>query len=794
MRSLHIGLALRMAGRALRRAPGNSALAVSILALGLAAPATFFSLLVGAIRPLPVPEGNRIVRMEVIQPSGGGQAGVVRLADLELLRGGSGLQGLGAFRPFGGTMVDPDRAAARFAGASLTADVLPLLRVSPVTGRIPGPGEERTTVILGYSLWQETYGGDPGALGRVVELNGESRTIVGIMPEGFGFPFNQNTWVVLPVDAGDPEPVELVGRLADEANLEGVGAELAGRWSRGDPLRAEAERGALLSVEPYTGSRGEGGEAVAFIGLVLVAIALLLIACANVANLLLVRATERVRALGIQAALGAGRGQVGAQLLLEAMLLALMGGVLGLVLADAAVDAIQQGLAAEHFGYFWMRMAVDGRVVAFMAALVAGTALTAGTLPVLRVWGVDVQQVLKQEGSAGGMGKSGAWSRVFITAQLGLSCAALVAAGLSARSLSVSRGFGGDLLPREVIVASVDPSESTADHDQTVAMLDARLAAIPEVSASAVAIGAPGYFEPYSRFALDGVTYERDEDRPGTSYNAVTPGYFALFGIEVRAGRRLASSDRRESLPVAVVSESFAREFSPDRELVGRTVSLASDSDPPRWFTIVGVVTDVDVGGGDRVRKARVYLPLAQVEVEGVGLLARTRGDVTVLAGALREAVARVDSSIPLWGVRTLHDAHAYMTRVPRAMGGMALGGGASGLLVAAVGLYGLLAFRVRQRRRELGICLALGANGRRLAGQTLVFALSQVIPALIVGLLVAWLIAPLLGAVLIGLDPRGLGTYAGVAAAFLGVTLLASAIPSLRAARVDPAEVLRGN
>ena len=486
--------------------------------------------------------------------------------------------------------------------------------------------------------------------------------------------------------------------------------------------------------------------------------------------------------------------QIGAQLLLEALLLAAVGGVAGLALAYLAVDAIEQGLSAEHFGYFWMRMAVDGRVVAFASVLVVGTALVAGTLPALQVWKVDVQRVLKEEGSSSGMGGGGAWSRAFVTVQLGLSCAALVAAGLSGRSLSASWDFGGDLPTEEVLMATFDLAATSDAADRVVPMLAERLSAAPSITFSAVALGAPGYSEPFGRFELDGNTYERPEDREGVIYNAVSPGYFDLFGLELRAGRGLHEADRRESAPVAVVSESFVRTLSPETEMLGRRIRLLGGADSLRWHTVVGIVQDADVGGGERVPRERVYLPLAQFEATGSLLLARTRGDGGQLAGVVREVVAGVDPSIALWGVRTLADGHDYMIRIPRALGAMALGGGAAGLLVAAVGLYGMLAFRVRQRRRELGVRLALGADGRSLAGQTLAFAMKQVLPALVLGLTLAWLVAPILGVLLLGLDPRSLSTYAGVAVSFLTVSLLAAALPAFRASRIDPAQVLRGD
>jgi hypothetical protein len=272
----------------------------------------------------------------------------------------------------------------------------------------------------------------------------------------------------------------------------------------------------------------------------------------------------------------------------------------------------------------------------------------------------------------------------------------------------------------------------------------------------------------------------------------VTPGFFDVLDLPLRAGRTLGSGDDAGGARVALVNESFARRFSPDQDVMGRQLRLAS-ADSASWFTVVGVVADADLGAGERVRNDRVYVPLAQVDTREVMIVARASGDGAALAPDLRRAVAGVDAAIPLWSVRTLADAHAYMVRIPRALASMAVAGGTAGLLVAMVGLYGLLAFRVRRRRRELGIRLALGADGATLVRSVLALAARQLLPAVAVGLLLAWLASPVLAAFLLGLDPRAGDTYAAVALIFVGMGMLAALVPALRAGAVDPARVLRG-
>jgi putative ABC transport system permease protein len=784
-------LALRMALKGLLRAAGTTSVAVGILAVGLAAPAIFFSLLVGAIRPLPVPEGTQVVRIEVLQTRQDIPLDVLP-ADLTHLHGLESLTALGAFRTFSATLVDRETAATRVAVGALTPDVLPLLRVGPEIGRLPRADEAGRTLLLGHDIWTDIYASDPSVVGRTVEVEGVTRTVVGVMPDGFGFPFKQNAWLLIDPSAPGSAPIELVGRLADGFTLEAATAEVAVRWAQADEARPPDRRGAMIEVARYTRGRGEAGEAVAFLGLVLIALCLLIIACANVANLLLVRASERVRALGVQAALGAGRAQIGLQLFLEALFISALGGVLGLVIASAAVEVIQSRLGAEHWGYFWMRMAVDGTVVSFVAILVLGTALLAGTLPIIRVLDLDVQSVLRQD-SSGAIGRRGVWGRVFVTAQLTLSCAALTAAGLTARSMTSMRSFAGDLPTDEVLLASMDLPGQTAERARVMGALTAKLAGLAGTEGAALAIGAPGFFEPWGPVEMSGVSYDRPEDRDRVNWNAVTPGYFGVFSLRLRAGRALAATDDNAAAPVAVVNESFTRRFSPDQPVLGRSLRIGARPDSATWYTVVGVVEDARVGQGERVRHERVYLPLGQVTVGSIMALLRASDDPAAIAPELRRSAASVDTRLSLSGIRTLADAHAYLTRIPRAMGALALGGGLAGLLVAAVGLYGMLAFRVRQRWRELGVRLALGADGGRLAREIFRWALEQLVPAVVIGLALAWLAAPALEIMLLGMKARSPSTFLGVGIAFLTVGLVASAVPAMRAARTNPAAVLRG-
>lgn len=780
MTALRPLLALRLAVRGLIRDPSTTVLGVVILAVGLALPAIFSSLLVGAVRPLPVPDGQAVVRVDVVQPRQGGRELGVLPRELDALQGTPGLEALGGFRAAGATLADPVSGPVRVELASVSVEVLALLGVAPEVGRWPeGPGE----ILLGRTAAERLEaGGGAGALGRGVRLDGVPHTVVGVMPEGFGFPFHEEAWTLL--DPAAEGPVTLVGRLAANATEESAQAALDARWAAADDVRDDERSGGTVLVRGFTRGRGEGGEAVAFLGLVLVALSLLLIACSNVANLLLARAARRVRALGIQSALGAGRGQVALQLMAEATLVAAAGGVAGLALAWVGVAGVQRVLAGEHFGYFWMRMAVDGPVVAFTAVLVMGTALVAGLLPVARILRLDIQQVLKEEG-AGGLEGGGAWARRFVSAQLALSCGALVAAALASMSVGRSLDVAPGLPAEEVLVA-----RASSDAAEVGAPLLQALAERPEVAAAAVARGIPGFREGYGRLEVEGEEVARAEDRPVAVWNDVTPSYFQVLEIGLREGRLPTAADVGKG--VGVVSVSFARAWLEGRAL-GRRVRVRPGEEDGAWVRVVGVVDDVELLEGQLRQQARLYVPADPGVLAGGHVLVRTRGTAAGQASFLRRVAAGVDPGFAFDDVRTLAGTYEYLVRAPRMLALLAAVGGLAGLLVAVVGLYGLLAFRVREQRRALGVRRALGADGRTVARTVLGWAARQLLPAVAVGLTLAWLASPILTAMLLGSDPRAPLTYLVVGVGFLLTGLAAALVPALRAASVDPARVLRG-
>lgn len=795
-------LTLRLALAGLRRDRTTSLVAVGMLALGMAAPATFFSLLWGGgLRPLPVPEGGQVMRAEVLVAGGGGQRAEVGFRDVSLLEGVSGVQEVGAFEARPLAVSTRELATLSVSGAVMTPATLDLLRIPPLLGRIPGGREAEASLVLGHDLWTRHFGGDPEVLGRTVEVDGMPRTVVAVMPEGFRFPFRQSAWVLTdPAAPAEASAVEPVLRIEDGTRPELLSQRLTSRWRGADGLRPAEARDAVLRVRLFTRGRGEAGEGWAYVGLVLVGLCLLVIACVNAANLLLVRALDRIRTLGVQSALGASRAHLAAQLLLEALLLAGAGGLMGLVLAHFMVTWVQEVMGPENFGYYWMQMRIDAPVVLFTGVLVVGTALSAGTLPVVRVLRSDLQSVLKSGGEPAFAGpfRGWSWGRVFVTGQLGLSCFALVAAGLTAGSMLTAARYGAGMPGHEVLTGRFefrgDAFRAPEDAREGMTRLEGALKGIPGAMGTALALGAPGYMEPWTRaeFMGGGVPLDAGDARDAelrVFANAVTPGFFSALDLGLRKGRPLGPEDVVGAAPVAVVTESLARELFPGVDPLGLSVRLAA-LDSARFFQVVGVVEDPRLNAGPRLREHWVYVPLSQVEARSGMLL--VRGAVTPsLAGELRAAAGRVGSGVVLNEVRTLEDAYRFLTRAQSTLSALAVSGGLAGLLVAGVGLYALLAFRVRRGRKEMGIRLALGADGLRLARDVMGLALGQLLPGVVAGLVLAWLAAPLLGILLLGGDPRSPVAYAVVSGVFVIVGLLAALGPAVRASGLRPGEVL---
>ena len=801
-----LGRDLRLALRTLVRAPAFTLVAVGTLAIGIGANTAIFSVIDGVLlRDLPYRDPASLVTVRLDAEARGGPARAwLSPPDLEAYRAEPGLfEAIGsweAWRPTLSELGDPEVLTAPRVTAGMLEDVL---GVQPMLGRGFLPEEDRGgaagTVILGHAFWQERFGGDPGALTRSIVLDGEPHMIVGVMPERFEAPFvpGADVWVAARLDPAlcglDCYRLRAIARLAEGVPLE-VGrlraAVVAARLEEAHP-EARADVGVGLSelqaelVRPAQRALWVLLGAVGFV---------LLIACTNVANLLLVRGAAREREMHVRVAVGAGRGPILRQLLAESLVLASLSGLLGLGIAAWGTDTLLAMVPIELPGA--SAVAVDGRILAFAATLTLGTVVLFGFFPALRI---SASATYARVQAAGG--RSGFAERLrsgLVVTQVALAVVLLVGAGLLIRS--VHRLGGADLgfQPDDVLAVSLALPASRYGQDvERIAFHDAlmeRLRGLPGV----LAAGATGAL-PLAGDDRDADFLIQGEPPPGpaapnaTWVRPVTGGYFYAMGIDLLAGRDFAASDDLEAEPVVIVNEALARRYLdyPRRSPLGLRMRLGGGS-APVWRTVVGVVEDTrHFSLRDGARPA-TYVPFAQLPSGPMSVVLRTAGEPLDLAEDVRGALASVDPALAAARVEGLRDAveetFAPELFVTRLLGLFAL----IALVLAAVGLYGVVSYGVTRRLREMGIRVALGAPGAEVRRLVVRGGLGLALLGIAAGVAGALAVAGVLEALLYEISVTDPLTFLATVVALATVALLASWFPAVRASRTDPVQVMR--
>ena len=801
---------VRIAIRMLRRKPAFTVAAVLTLGLGIGANTTIFSLVNGVLlRPLPYPDADRLVGVYRIDPEiTGPNPSPAVLADLwavpyavyEDWRDMSPVfAAAGAHFESSFTMTGDDRPE-RLTGAVVTSGVFEALRVAPLIGRPLIAADDEvgapSSAVLSDNLWQRRFGSDPDILDQDIVLNGISYTIVGVMPSGFSFPFGEeDVWVSFD-DQRKTSPVRNSGYLQVLARLRpGVNIEQA-------QLEVDAVARHIGEVHPEESEHGIGlysfkqlrvADARPALLVLLGAVSLvLLIACANIANLLLVRATERRRELGVRQALGAGRARLLLQQLSESVVLALAGGLAGYAIAVASlrpfVAVYPGGLARAE------EIVVDYRMLLIAATLSVATGLVIGALPALRAVRVPIVAVLQDgtRGFAGGRHRSRTQATL-VVCEIALAFVLLVGAGLFVRSftrlLSVDRGFVSD----SVIVMPVSLPEQYRQSSEESAVfyqeLVERIRAVPGVRMVGGANQMPFMggmsFPPTSVETSEGV----DEDIVHST--TVTPEYFPALNIPLVAGRLPDADDLGGTEPVVVVSEAMVRRYWADEEPIGQRVRRDFPGDSI-WRTVVGVVGDVRT----RLNEApysQFYIPYAQNPVWFQTIVIKTAVPATTVMPQVREALWVMSRDLParLW---TLDELISQSAAVAGPRFGIYVLGSLSALaaLLAILGIYGVLAYTVSQRSREIGIRMALGAGANKVVRAVLGRGLLMTGGGLLIGLGIAVAGGRVIRSLLFEISPGDPLTIVAVAALVTMAAILASYVPARRATKVDPAAALR--
>jgi putative ABC transport system permease protein len=801
---------LRYAFRSLLRAPGVSIIAVIALGLGIGLTTVMFSIVYGALyRGLPFEAGDRLMALERSNPGRGAfQIGVTIHDFRDWQARQRSFEDLAAF--YQGTVnVRAAETPERYQGAFVTANTMAILGEEPQLGRAFTADDERSgaplTLLLSFTVWRDHFGSDPGVLGRSVTVNGEAATIVGVMPEGFMFPERQEVWVPLRLDPvaiprGQGQTVTVFGKLREGTTLETARTEFTPITDALAAAYPDTNQGVVAQIQPFTEDFIGDEERSTLLAMLATVVLVLLIACANVANLLLARAAVKTRDLAIRVALGASRTRVIIQLLGESLVLALGGAVLGTALAWVGIGLFDRAVAATD-PPFWLVFRLDGPILAFVIGVAAVAALVSGGIPALRSSSTDLNAVLKDESRGSSSLHIGKLSRALVIAEVAMSVAILVASGLMIKSVVRLEQMALPFPVEDVFTARIGLFETRfpdADsRDRFWQDVEERTRGIPGVRSTGLMTQLPGLSSGGPPLALDGASYTREEDMPWANSASVSPGFFEVFDVTALQGRLLNDLDTREAPPVAIVNESFVREFFPDGRAVGRLIRLGGLESTNPWREIVGVVPDLRMEGvGDTSPNppSGLYMPLAQNNITFASLAARTDGPPLAITGEVRSQVSAADQDTPIYFVDTLRariDEELWFYGV---FGTLFAVFGAAALFMASVGLYGVMSFSVSRRVLEMGIRMALGAQGEQVRRLVVRQGMIQIAVGLVLGTGLAVLVARGLRIFFLGAQPWDPLTYLLVFSVLALTGFTASAIPARRATRVHPSVALRGD
>jgi putative ABC transport system permease protein len=798
---------VRLAARLLIKDKWYTAVAVIALGLGIGANSTIFTFVNAVlIRGLPYEDSHRLMYLNLTSPTEGRQLIGVSYLDFEEWREQSKtFEDLGANR--GGTMnvSDSERPAERVAGVWLSANSFGLIGQQPLFGRNFLPGEDapgaQPVAIIGYGLWQNRYGGDPAILGRTIRVNELPARIVGVMPQGMKFPNTAEMWMPLVPDAEarrrTTRNLGVFGRLRPGVTREQAQAEIAAFTASIAQRFPETNKGIDVIVQPYNERFNGGPIRLLFFSLMGAVALVLVIACANVANLLLARSASRAREMALRVSIGATRWRIVRQLLVESVLLGCIAGLVGLALSYVGVTLFDDAVSSVQKPY-WIKFTMDGTVFAFLAGICLATGVLFGLAPALQVSRTNMAELLKESGRSGGAAaRSRHFASTMVVAEVALTIVLLVAAGLMVRSYmkmaSLELGFNTDNLLGGVIALAEpkwnDPATRTRFQEQLVE----RVRALPGIKSVTAASGFPLSGGAQMRVEIEGRPVVDRQRAPTILAMSIADEYFQTLGLSLRRGRVFAPTDGQQGSEAAIVNERFAAQMFEGRDPIGQRVRLLPDDRERPWLTIVGVAPNVKQGNPQEAEPDPViYEPFRQNPTRSVGLLVRTAVDPAGVTAVIRTAVRDVNPDQPLYNLRTYDDLLTEVAWMWRVFSSLFAIFAAIALVLSAVGLYAVTAYSVAQRTQEIGVRMALGAKRNQVSWMILRRGLVQLGIGTVLGLIGAYFASNLMRTLLVQMSPHDPVTFAVITGLLLLITLVACLVPARRAMRVDPVVALR--
>jgi putative ABC transport system permease protein len=796
---------LRYGVRVLLKRPAFTAIIVLALAIGIGANTAIFSVINAILlRPLPYKNPDRISMIWLDNKKLGVDQDWHSYPNyMDYKEQNQSFEDMAAFNDRSFNLTGAGEPV-RVTGVWATASMFPVMGVEPALGRAFAVEEEEPgkdlVVVISNGLWQRLFGADRDVVGRPINLNGVDRTIIGVMPPGFSFPEKETEiWVPLALSpqrkqARGAFSLKAVGRLKPGVTIEQARADMGAIATR---LQEQYPNMAGYGVNLVPLHEQVTGKVRPALLVLLVAVAfVLLIACANVANLLLARAAVREREMAIRAALGARRSRIVRQLLTESVVLAILGGVAGLLIATWGLDVLialspPDTPRLEQVG-------VDVRVMAFTLGVSLLTGLVFGLVPALESSKPDMNESLKEGGRGSTGGRRGSRVRnLLVVSEIALSLVLLICAGLMIRSFVRLQAFDLGFNPNNLITMHVQlPGSKYRNEQQAVEFfqrLFKRLESAPGVQAAG---GISSIFlsdTPNSTtFTIEGRPPQPDAERVEVPVDGVTSNYFRVMGIPLLKGREFDDRDVIGSTPVAIINETFARRFFADEDPVGKRFVYGNPDPRNPWITIVGVVADTRRTGFEKAVRPETFLPQYQNPDTALTIVARTASDPAGFANTLRGEVWAVDKDQAVYDIKTMDQTLSEMTsrrRFTMTLLGVLAG---AALILAAMGIYGVISYSVTQRTHEIGIRLAMGAQTsdvlRLIVGQAARLAFEGVS----VGLVASFSLTRFMSSLLYGVSATDPLTFAAISLVLTGVALGASYVPARRAMRVDPIVALR--
>ncbi|HXT71853.1 MAG TPA: ABC transporter permease [Vicinamibacterales bacterium] len=792
----------RFGVRMLLKRRGTSVLAAVALALGIGLTTTMFSIVNGVIlRGLPFEESNRLLHLGRENPARGNTDNFA-VSPHDYVDWRARQTVFSDFAAFSQTQVIMSGGglnADRYRGVHITASTLKLLRIAPVRGRAFNEQDEQVgappVVLISYRTWESEFRLAPSAIGTAVRVNGKPAEIIGVMPPKFGFPESQNLWlplsIELPAKRGDGRSLEVVGRLKP-----GVSRSEATTAMKAVAAQLEAEhvenKGISAQLKPFLEEYIDRDVISTLFTMLGAVFGVLLIACANVTNLQLARALERAREIAIRSAIGAERWRIVRQLVVEGLLLAFAGAVAGVLIAYAGVTYFNAGIGDTN-PPFWIDIRIDLKVLGFVMILTVASALLSTVLPALRVTRGGASDVLKEQGRGSTSLRAGLVSRVLVGFAVTLSCALLLVSGLMIKSVieigRVKYGFKAD----DVLMARTTLDETRFQGDSV--LIDAadrlaqKLGAIGGVRRAAI-----GTNEPLNGGAFyltkEGQVFPPPDSGPTVRRIAAMPAYFDVVGITATRGRLLLDSDKAGTTPVVLITQDVADRHFTNTDPIGQRVRLGRNPAWP-WWTIVGVVPTLASSNGDAVTQT-AFVPFEQAPSRELTMLLSAGENPLAAAPALREVVRSIDQDLPVFAIEPFGGMLHRRSWPFRLFGSLFMAFGLSALTMAAAGLYGVLAYGVRLRTQEIGVRMALGADRNHVVRMILRQGLIVVGIGLVIGLGIGFLLGPMMSELFFNVKPTDPLVFGLTTAVLLTTGVIASVVPALRAASVDPLEALR--